>query len=317
MPTAEAIKKAFDHFDTDGSGKLSSAEIAAALAKGGKKTLTPEDIESIVAKVDTNKDGEVSLEEFEAIFKLAPDAMPHGLRELVSASGTVMTGLGMVADALTMPVNAAVGMILPTATADVFNSGYVYDKPTEYVLREKFFSFGASTIKDAAGTDILKVPIKAATAIIKTQMRICDMQDKELLLLEELVMSYSPTFYVKTPSGATLLTLRAKMLTLENYIHVYEGKAEFGWANDTNAKKLFVLKGFSILKGSLGLGEKTGLFGASVEDAVAGKVCARTKETVIAIRDTYTLVVDPGYDCLLFLAMMLCVDKINERRDWV
>ena len=57
------IKAAFDAFDTDKSGKLSVAELAAALSKGGKKKLSDEDVESIVAKVDSNKDGEVSLSE--------------------------------------------------------------------------------------------------------------------------------------------------------------------------------------------------------------------------------------------------------------
>ena len=36
--------------------------------------------------------------QFEAIFKLAPDAMPYGVQELVDVSGSMMKSLGMVAD---------------------------------------------------------------------------------------------------------------------------------------------------------------------------------------------------------------------------
>ena len=109
------MTKAFEAFDTDKSGKLSAAEIGAALKKGGKKTLTDEDIESIVSKIDTDKDGEVSLAEFDAIFHLAPDAMPFGIQELVDVSATLLGGLGTVADLATTPLSMVANAIAPYA----------------------------------------------------------------------------------------------------------------------------------------------------------------------------------------------------------
>jgi len=284
------------------------AEIGAALKKGGKKTLSDEDLESLVKTIDTNKDGEVDLAEFEAIFELAPNAIPYGGQQLVDVSGTLFGAVGKAADIAYMPVGMLTSALMPKGTTS-FKSDYVYDTPTEYILKEKFFSFGATNVMDGKGENILTVPYKVMS--IKEKMRICDMAGTELLLLEQIFLSMSPTFYVKSPSGDVLLTMRSKMLTLENYIYVYEGQATFDFGNNTTAKKLFTLKGFSIFKG---LNKKTGLFGASVEDNATGKVCAKVKETVVAIQDTYTLVVEPGYDCLLFVGMMLCVDKMNEAR---
>ena len=43
-----------------------------------------------MAKVDTNKDGQVSLEEFSEIFSLAPDALPVGLQDLVDITGMLL-----------------------------------------------------------------------------------------------------------------------------------------------------------------------------------------------------------------------------------
>ena len=56
----EKLKDAFKLFDADGNGKISRAEIGKVLHldKNSKE------IDSILVKLDTNKDGEIDFEEF-------------------------------------------------------------------------------------------------------------------------------------------------------------------------------------------------------------------------------------------------------------
>ena len=92
----------FKEFDTDGSGQIDLDELAAALAKGGKK-LDRAECEKILKEVDTDGDGKISYEEFEIIFQRSPDALPAGLKQLVDAGNLLMRGL-------TAPVHAGVDM---------------------------------------------------------------------------------------------------------------------------------------------------------------------------------------------------------------
>ena len=71
----------FNTIDTTGDGFIHPAELEAALTKGGKE-VKPGDIDAMMKQIDTNNDGKISLEEFTAIFKLAPDAAPVGLQDL-------------------------------------------------------------------------------------------------------------------------------------------------------------------------------------------------------------------------------------------
>jgi len=138
---------------------------------------------------------------------------------------------------------------------------------------------------------------------IKTEMRMVDMKtEKELLTMEELVLSMAQTMYIMK-DGEVLMTMRRKMFSFEGKLFVYEGKAEFDWMNNTTAKKLFTIRGFGIKN----------IFGATYEDMATGQTCAVTKETVLALTDTYSLVVQPGYDASLFMAMQLCCDKMKEK----
>ena len=102
MPTQAALKALFTSFDTDSSGFVDVTELQAALAKGGKR-VSLEDTEALLAQVDTNSDGQVSFEEFEEIFKLAPNMLPPGLSQLVDVSNLLIGGMGDV-------VNAGVGL---------------------------------------------------------------------------------------------------------------------------------------------------------------------------------------------------------------
>lgn len=95
----EQIVAVFREFDTSGDGLIELDELQAALSKAGKQ-VTPEEAQDIFRKVDTNGDGMISLEEFKSVFKLAPGAVPDGLKVLTDVSSFFLDGLGRVGDAL-------------------------------------------------------------------------------------------------------------------------------------------------------------------------------------------------------------------------
>lgn len=59
---------------------------------------------ALVTQVDANNDGQISLEEFKAVFTLAPGAVPDGLKPLTGVAGFFLNGLGRVGDALGIDV---------------------------------------------------------------------------------------------------------------------------------------------------------------------------------------------------------------------
>ena len=56
-----------------------------ALEKAGKR-VTPDQVKDIIRKVDTDHDEQISFEEYKAIFALAPDALPVGVKQIVDVS---------------------------------------------------------------------------------------------------------------------------------------------------------------------------------------------------------------------------------------
>jgi hypothetical protein len=116
-PSQAQLQALFAAFDVDGSGFIDREELHAALNNGGK-VVTPEDCADILAQVDTNNDGVISFEEFEAAFKLAPDAMTKGVRELVDVSAVLLDGLGAVAGSV-----ADTGISLADKGLSLVNSG--------------------------------------------------------------------------------------------------------------------------------------------------------------------------------------------------
>ena len=63
----EDLKKFFDEIDTDGSGKIDTAEIKKFFTSMGM-VLTEEEFQAKVSRVDTSGDGKISFEEFKATF---------------------------------------------------------------------------------------------------------------------------------------------------------------------------------------------------------------------------------------------------------
>ncbi|BHF68419.1 hypothetical protein SprV_0301145300 [Sparganum proliferum] len=62
MSFSESVISMFKELDTDGSNKVSAAELAAMLREVGSK-LDSKAVERLVKKFDANGDGELSLEE--------------------------------------------------------------------------------------------------------------------------------------------------------------------------------------------------------------------------------------------------------------
>ncbi len=67
----ENIKIAFDLFDQDGSGYISTDELKAVLGKGRNDGLSEDVWTSIMKEIDQNSDGQISFDEFfDVMYKL-------------------------------------------------------------------------------------------------------------------------------------------------------------------------------------------------------------------------------------------------------
>jgi len=88
-PSEATLRALFAAFDTDESGFIDAAELHAALEKGGKR-VSEEETRAILEQLDTNSDGKISLEEFKAVFAIAPDALPPGVKQLVDGSAMMV-----------------------------------------------------------------------------------------------------------------------------------------------------------------------------------------------------------------------------------
>lgn len=61
----EDFRRAFEVFDTDGSGAISAGELKALLQRpGGGAPLTDDEVAIIIQEFDVNGDGELQYEEF-------------------------------------------------------------------------------------------------------------------------------------------------------------------------------------------------------------------------------------------------------------
>jgi len=101
----EKIAALFNEFDTDASGFIELDELEAALKKAGRP-VSRQAAQNILERVDLNSDGLISVDEFKAVFKLAPGAIPDELKPLTGVSGFFLNGLGLVGDALGIDTRA-------------------------------------------------------------------------------------------------------------------------------------------------------------------------------------------------------------------
>ncbi|KAG8388028.1 hypothetical protein BUALT_Bualt02G0082600 [Buddleja alternifolia] len=67
LPNKDEIQKAFDHFDANGDGKISSSELGGVLKALGSDT-SADDLGRMMEEIDTDKDGHINLHEFAAFY---------------------------------------------------------------------------------------------------------------------------------------------------------------------------------------------------------------------------------------------------------
>lgn len=68
MSFKETVEKFFKEIDTDGSGKISVAELKKVLEAECGKSVKEEDVKAFMVKFDVNQDGELSIDELAALF---------------------------------------------------------------------------------------------------------------------------------------------------------------------------------------------------------------------------------------------------------
>ena len=67
--TENNLKEAFNYFDKNGSGLLDQKEVKGLLVMLYKKDVCQKEIQKIINDLDTNKDGEISFDEFKLIIR--------------------------------------------------------------------------------------------------------------------------------------------------------------------------------------------------------------------------------------------------------
>ena len=73
--------------DDLGLDSIDGVDMMVRMQERTGKKVTPEETAEIIAQVDKDGDGQVDLDEFKEIFKLAPDMLPPGLKQVVDVGG--------------------------------------------------------------------------------------------------------------------------------------------------------------------------------------------------------------------------------------
>ena len=106
----KGLAKAFKSVDADGSGKINSAEMKAYIEKAYGSKMDDKVINEMMTAADTNKDGEVDLDEFKAIMRAGPKMKTDGVGGVIgSGAGVVTGGVGAVTGGVGKVAGAGVG----------------------------------------------------------------------------------------------------------------------------------------------------------------------------------------------------------------
>ena len=89
---AARLRKVFDEIDTDGSGEIGRAELQSAFQKLGYKA-TEREVRSMLAEVDTDKNEEVSFQEFCNYFCSMPSPNMKAVIEKWASGLSIDTGI--------------------------------------------------------------------------------------------------------------------------------------------------------------------------------------------------------------------------------
>jgi len=114
------LEKAFKAVDADSSGKISSTEMKAYISKTYGKGFDDKKVEEMMTVADTNKDGEVDLEEFKVIMRAGPKMKTEGVGGAIGGGvGLVGGGVGAVTGGVTKIGGAAIGGVTKVGGAAV------------------------------------------------------------------------------------------------------------------------------------------------------------------------------------------------------
>ena len=106
----KGLAKAFKSVDADGSGKINSAEMKAYIEKTYGSKMDDKVINEMMTAADTNKDGEVDLDEFKAIMRAGPKMKTDGVGGVIgSGAGVVTGGVGAVTGGVGKVAGAGIG----------------------------------------------------------------------------------------------------------------------------------------------------------------------------------------------------------------
>ena len=124
--------------------------------------------------------------------------------------------------------------------------------------------------------------------------------------MQEKVLSVAGNLKIKC-GDETVATLRKNILSITGVTKLYKGKAKFSLTGKTDAPLMYECSGVEFW------------FGTKIKDG-AGRVVAYVREKILHASaliglDTYSLVVEPGHDCALILAMLVCMDKLRRKNN--
>ena len=157
----------------------------------------------------------------------------------------------------------------------------------ELAIRNKWISFGgSSTVQDLSGNDVLKVKGK--------------------------FFSFTRKKFIKTLDDTTVYVVRNKFFSLfgrKAYVLNAQGQ-EFA----TIRRKIFSLQDKYFVESPLGQMEITGnILAFNYRIVVNGREVGHISRKV-SLRDSFVLTIDDSFDYRLFVALVIAIDNVTDRR---
>lgn len=158
----------------------------------------------------------------------------------------------------------------------------------ELAIRNKWFSLGGSSVvKDLNEKDILQVKGKIFTFTAKKFIKDMD-GNLKYVVRNKFWRLFQRKAFVIDPNGKIVATVRRKIFSLHDHYFV---ESEMG---DLQIKGNILQFDYSIIHDGVEIGH------------IARK---------ISLRDSFVLSIDDKYDYATFVALVIAIDNITDRRD--
>eukprot|EP01012_Entosiphon_sulcatum_P053251 TRINITY_DN7324_c0_g1_i1.p2 TRINITY_DN7324_c0_g1~~TRINITY_DN7324_c0_g1_i1.p2 ORF type:complete len:182 (-),score=53.92 TRINITY_DN7324_c0_g1_i1:414-959(-) len=174
----------------------------------------------------------------------------------------------------------------------IVSPSYVFGGPVELLLKEKIMSITGDgfEIKDPTGRPMFKVKPKLLT--ISQKKTLCDAMGNDLVEIRKKHLTLHNTQYLSRPGGEDLAEVKAASIIQlrQNGKVILNNGTVFEIAGD------FLGKRYTITCG--------------------GRELANVNRDLVNFRnfltdqDTYRLIIQPGVDCALMTAAVICLDEI-------